>query len=216
MENPGDLGRRISERRVEIGLSQEELAHRARIDPNYLRHVEQDPDSALSQSILQRVANALETNIASLTGGGTQLPAGQGQPAEHGVLSELDQPTCHRLIEPGGVGRVVYCAARGPVAVPVNFKTLDQDVVFRTEASFSLIPDLVGDRISFEVDRIDDPLTEGWSVLLTGRARVITDDDEIAKVESLGVEPWALGERNTYFRLTPDVVTGRRIRGGAH
>ncbi len=212
MENPGDLGRRITERRVELGLDREELAHRAGIDPNYLRHLEQDPAPAPSQSILQRLAKALELNATSLSGGGTQLPSGQGAPTERGALSDLDPQTCHRLIESGGVGRVVYLAARGPVAVPVNFKMLERDVVFRTEATFSMIPDLVGETVSFEVDRLDDPLTEGWSVLLTGEAQVISDPDELSQAEALDIEPWATGERNTYLRLTADVVTGRRIR----
>ena len=35
--------------------------------------------------------------------------------------------------------------------------------------------------------------------------------DEIDKVEALGIEPWAGGERRSYFRLCVSGLTGRRI-----
>ncbi|MGP0031515.1 MAG: helix-turn-helix domain-containing protein [Acidimicrobiales bacterium] len=211
MENPGDLGRRVSERRTALGLSREALAERAGVDPVYLRHVETSPSSALSASTLRRLAIALETSVESLTGGGTQLPAGQGHP-EDATLAIIDVSTCRHLIEPGGVGRVVYSAERGPVAVPVNYEVLDDDVVFRTEITVSMMPDLLKGRVSFEVDSLDDPLEEAWSVLLSGVARAVTDPAELSEVQSLAIEPWAGGERDAYIRLSADVITGRRIR----
>jgi hypothetical protein len=48
--------------------------------------------------------------------------------------------------------------------------------------------------------------------LLTGDSRVIVDPAEAALVQSLTIELWAEGERETYVRLIPRKVTGRRIR----
>ena len=66
--------------------------------------------------------------------------------------------------------------------------------------------------ISFEIDHLDEALTEGWSVLLTGHGRAVVDPSEYEQVASLGIAPWAGGRRDTYVVLSPIQVTGRRIR----
>jgi len=66
--------------------------------------------------------------------------------------------------------------------------------------------------VSFEVDHLDEALAEGWSVLVSGEARVVTDPGELAAVSALGVAPWAGGDRDSYVRIIASEVTGRRIR----
>jgi hypothetical protein len=65
--------------------------------------------------------------------------------------------------------------------------------------------------VSFEVDRVDEAMSEGWSVLVTGRLRRVSPD-ELRQLEKLGVEPWAGGARTVYLRLELREVSGRRIR----
>ena len=67
--------------------------------------------------------------------------------------------------------------------------------------------------MSFEVDRVDEAMSEGWSVLVTGRLRRVSPD-ELRRLENLGVEPWAGGPRSVYLRLELREVSGRRIRAG--
>ena len=62
------------------------------------------------------------------------------------------------------------------------------------------------------MDHLDDALGEGWSVLLTGTASVITDPAGLDRARALGIEPWAGGDRPVYVRMTVTQVTGRRIR----
>ncbi len=209
----GDLGRRVSERRRELGLSVEALAERAGMDPSYLRILETSPSPQLSRAALWRLAAALETTMDVVTGGGTQAPPGRAEPSASPVLDALDADACRDLIRPGGVGRIVVCESRGPVALPVNFRILDGDVVFR----MATLPELSSTdglgAVSFEVDHIDEALAEGWSVLVSGVGHVITDPSELRQAEATGVAPWAGGERDLYIRITPLVVTGRRIRG---
>jgi Pyridoxamine 5'-phosphate oxidase len=66
--------------------------------------------------------------------------------------------------------------------------------------------------VSFDIDHIDDALSEGWSVLVSGDARLVLDPAELEQVRALGITPWAGGERDTYVRLTALEITGRRIR----
>jgi len=56
-----DLARRVRHRRTELGLSVEELAKRAGIDPGYLRYFEMSPQATLSAGTLQLMALALDT-----------------------------------------------------------------------------------------------------------------------------------------------------------
>ena len=208
----GDLGRRVSERRHELGLSVEELARRAGMAPTYVRSLETSPSSELTRVALWKLAAALDTTIDLVLGSGTQAPPGQADPSRRPVLTVLDSDRCRELISPGGVGRIVFCQSRGPVALPVNFRILDGDVVFRTAPIEELTSRLQLENVSFEVDHVDEALAEGWSVLISGRGHVIVDPPELQRAQAAGVAPWAGGDRDVYVRIVPGEVTGRRIR----
>lgn len=108
------------------------------------------------------------------------------------------------------MGRVVFNSERGPVALPVNFRYDDEHIVFRTRETASVLHAL-GDQVSFEVDRIDDAASEGWSVLVTGRAERTEVDRALAR---LRVEPWAGKGRDVYVRIPIEEISGRSIRQG--
>ena len=209
--NVGDLGRRVSERRHELGLSVEELAHRAGMDPTYVRSLESSSSPEITRVALWKLAAALDTTMDLVSGGGTQAPPGQADPSRQPVLTALDLESCRELIRPGGVGRIVFSEPRGPVALPVNFRVVDDNVIFRTAP----LPEFTSSLplVSFEVDHIDEALAEGWSVLISGQGHVIVDPSELQRAQAAGVAPWAGGERDIYVRIVPTEVTGRRIRG---
>jgi transcriptional regulator with XRE-family HTH domain len=208
----GDLGRRVAERRAALGLTAEDVATRAGMSPAYVRAVEGSPSPNLSRATLWRLAGALETTVDAISGSGLGGPPGRADPSGQAILERLSIEECRAMVAPGGVGRFVFSNERGPVAVPVNFAVLDGDIVFRTDSPAIGSAITSGTDVSFEVDHLDDALTEGWSVLLTGDARVITDPAELDQARSLDLTPWAGGERRTYVRVTPRESTGRRIR----
>jgi nitroimidazol reductase NimA-like FMN-containing flavoprotein (pyridoxamine 5'-phosphate oxidase superfamily) len=212
MTTSGDLGRRVAERRQELGLSLESVAIRAGMDASYLHSVEVNPAPQLSRAALWRLAAALETTVDAMAGGGIQAPPGQSETSSRPFLDHLQGDQCDELISPGGVGRIVFVGRGGPVALPVNFRTLGGDIVFRTEPMSGLIPALSQDRVSFEVDHIDEALAEGWSVLVRGRGHVVSEPGELEQVRLLPITPWAAGPRDVYVRIVPAEVTGRRIR----
>lgn len=208
-----DLGRRISEQRKRAGLSRDEVAQRAGLAPEYLAYLESSPDPNPTQATLIQLAAALDTGVGTLSGAGLYQPPGQRGAAKHPVLTQLTTDECRALIARGGVGRVLFIEeGRGPVAIPVNFRMDGDDVVFRTGGGAGIAAGLRQASVSFDVDHLDEALSEGWSVLLTGTAVVITDPAELEHVTSLGIEPWAGGERPTYVRLQPRQITGRAIR----
>ena len=106
---------------------------------------------------------------------------------------------------------MVFRSAERPVALPVNFKTLAGAVIFRSALDGEVAAITSEEPVSFEVDRIDDAMSEGWSVLATGTVHSVRAAEQIHEVQALGIEPWAGGERDTYFRLSVTCITGKRI-----
>jgi len=208
----GELGRRITEQREQLGLSRAQTAERAGMAETYLLYLETSPAPHPGEGDLIRLAAVLGTTPGALGGAGLNLPPGQRRAAPHPVLEKLSAAACLAYLRPGGVGRFLYVTSRGPVAVPVNYRLLGDAVVFRTGQGGG-IAEAIGERpVSFEVDHLDSVLAEGWSVLVSGTARILTDPAELDEVSALGIEPWAGGERDACIRLTPREITGRLIR----
>jgi transcriptional regulator with XRE-family HTH domain len=223
-----DLGRRIREQRARVGLSCDEIAQLAGLAPSYLAYLESSLAPNPAQATLTRLAAALGTSVGELCGAGLNLPLGQRAAATNPVLYPLTADDCRAMIKPGGLGRILFVEpGRGPVAIPVNYRMDGDDVVFRVSSRGPITAALQAPpeaaqapagadspqaSVSFDVDHLDEALGEGWSVLLTGSARLITDAAEVGRVGSLGVEPWAGGERETYVRLVVRQATGRAIR----
>jgi nitroimidazol reductase NimA-like FMN-containing flavoprotein (pyridoxamine 5'-phosphate oxidase superfamily) len=207
-----DLGRRVAERREQSGLSRAEVSDRAGVSTGYLEYLETSAAPNPGPGTLARLAAALDTTAAALGGAGLNLPPGQRRAARRPVLEVLSPEQCREHLAAGGVGRFLFAADRGPVAIPVNYRVLGEDIVFCTGALTSVIPGMLQPRVSFDVDHIDDALSEGWSVLVSGEARLMTDPAELEKAAALGVVPWAGGDRDTYIRVVVRDITGRRIR----
>ncbi|KOU61707.1 DNA-binding protein [Streptomyces sp. MMG1533] len=207
----GDLGRRIVARREQLGLNRTETAARAGMAANYLRHLEEHATAAPDGGVLLKLAGALETTVTDLTGGNVDLPPGRGQAARTPEFRELSTYECRALLSTHGVGRLALSTASGPVIVPVNYSVVDGAVVFRTAAGAT--PSLAtGCRVAFEADHIDEVFSRGWSVLVRGHARTVTDPDEARRLAQRAYStPWAGGRRDQWVRVDPIAVTGRRI-----
>jgi nitroimidazol reductase NimA-like FMN-containing flavoprotein (pyridoxamine 5'-phosphate oxidase superfamily) len=136
------------------------------------------------------------------------------------VLEHLDEAECLRLISPGGIGRIVYMGRYGLTVLPVNYKLHDGAIMFRTAQDSPTGEDLQTGiahaeySVAFEIDEIDPVNREGWSVLIHGPAHQMTTDTELAAVEDSGVVPWPGGEKEHAIRITPNRITGRRLRQG--
>ncbi len=126
-------------------------------------------------------------------------------------LQMLSPVECFDLLEPGGIGRVAFTSAGEIMMLPVNFAMTRKTIVFRT-APDTLLAVYADARVSFEADRLDDTLHEGWSVLVHGHAHRVTDEREVKRLEDgTHVKPWAGGARDVYVRIAPTRITGRRI-----
>lgn len=126
-------------------------------------------------------------------------------------LEILTEAECRELLELGGIGRVGVTAGALPVILPVNFAYVDGDIVFRTGDGTKLRASRDGVVVAFEIDGYDVGSQHGWSVLAVGRAHEIEDAVDLAMARGLGLAPWANGSLVHYVRLTPELLSGRRI-----
>jgi nitroimidazol reductase NimA-like FMN-containing flavoprotein (pyridoxamine 5'-phosphate oxidase superfamily) len=206
--NVGDLARRVTHRRTQLGISTEELARRAGMDAWFLAYFEQSADTTLSSGGLLRLAVALETTPFALEGGQVDRPPGPGRAGAHPALENLTDSQCKAHLAAGGIGRIVLSTGSGPVAYPVNFMFANEVVIFRT--SDSMVDKITG-IVAFEVDHIDEAMSEGWSVLVRGHARLIQEPQERIAAARLDLEPWAGGARLNLVGIEPFELTGRVI-----
>ncbi|MEV5527071.1 pyridoxamine 5'-phosphate oxidase family protein [Streptomyces prunicolor] len=138
-------------------------------------------------------------------------------PGDHAVASRgRGRPVAARA-RTGRSRARVHRAERGPAQVPARYarggkdRGVDGAILFRTAAGST--PSLAVDHaVAFEVDRIDDAFSRGWSVLVRGRARRVTDADEACRLAAGAHSgPWPGGGRELWVRVEPETVTGRRI-----
>ena len=204
-----DLGVRLFRQRTALGIGRAEVARRAGLQVSDIEHLEERPGAQGSREILFSVAKALETTAAWLTGGNEEGPPGTGRAARRPVVETLSVAACQERLQPGGLGRVVFLSEGVPIALPVNFRFHEGAIIFRTAADSS-VSHCVDTVVSFEVDRVNEDVSGGWSVLVTGRAGRV-EAQERAEYLRLGIEPWAGGYRETFVRIMPDHLSGRAI-----
>ncbi|MCZ4125915.1 helix-turn-helix domain-containing protein [Streptomyces sp. H39-S7] len=207
----GDMGRRLASRREHLGLTREQVADRAGMATPYLEYLEQQPTAVPSAVLLLGLADALQTTVSELRGGSTNLPPGLQKAARHPELAEMTPEECRARLSTHGVGRVAVTGHDGPAIIPVNYQMVDGSLVFRTSAESA--PALsIGTRVAFEVDHIDEALSQGWSVLVVGSSEHVTDPDTVQDlIQRAHSGPWAGGDRALWVRIGPDRITGRRI-----
>lgn len=211
----GDLGRRVTRRREELGLTVEELARRAKVAPEYLDYIERNTPVVTTETLVD-LARALKISAWALLGEESAWPSTPAMPRPQrpgSRLEGLSEAECRRLIAPGGTGRVIFMTSRGPAAVPVNYAIYRGQIVFRTAEDGGLAA-LAGNEVGFEIDEIDAERQQGWSVLAVGRLARIINPTEHSDVHKL-VRPWAGEDRRLGLRLEIERISGRRVGGPA-
>ncbi|WP_282702302.1 pyridoxamine 5'-phosphate oxidase family protein [Streptomyces sp. CC219B] len=125
----------------------------------------------------------------------------------------LGRRECLSLLGKVPVGRVVYTRQALPAVLPVNF-SLDADasVVLRTARDSDLVRAVDGVVVAFEADEFDAAAHSGWSVVVTGRADVVTDPAEHARLSRTGPRSWMPLRDAVFVRITSELVTGRELR----
>jgi nitroimidazol reductase NimA-like FMN-containing flavoprotein (pyridoxamine 5'-phosphate oxidase superfamily) len=130
------------------------------------------------------------------------------------AVVELDRTSALNLLASIPIGRVVFSRNALPAIRPVNHLVeTDGRIIVRTRLTSKLTSAVRGNSevvVAYQADQIDPHQRTGWSVVVTGLARPVTDPERIARYEQL-LHPWVDQVTDTVIEIEPSIVTGIRL-----
>jgi hypothetical protein len=124
-------------------------------------------------------------------------------------LTELSRPESLRLLASVPYGRVVFSESALPAIRPVNHMMSDSAVIISMDLGTSILS-REGVVVAYEADAIDPVQRLGWSVIVTGVARVVEDSGEAVRYRQL-LRPWTSEPCDHIIRICPELVTGYEL-----
>ena len=131
-------------------------------------------------------------------------------------LEVLSRADALRLLATQKVGRIGITSEALPIILPVNFALLDGEILIRTGPGTKLDGATHDAVVAFEVDDFDALSHTGWSVSVTGLARVITEDAERVALAKAPIARWAPGRDERIIGISTELVSGRRMSAATH
>jgi nitroimidazol reductase NimA-like FMN-containing flavoprotein (pyridoxamine 5'-phosphate oxidase superfamily) len=128
---------------------------------------------------------------------------------------ELTDAECWQLLRSVSLGRVVFTQRAMPAIRPVNHVVDDGKIVIRSHAGAAIVSRAVaggGSVVCYEADDLDAIRHTGWSVIVTGIARLVREPAAIARYQDL-LEPWVAGPLDHVIAIEPEFVSGIRLVG---
>ena len=117
-------------------------------------------------------------------------------------LNILSREECLELLRGAVVGRIAYVADGMATIIPVNFALFDGDIVFCTAKGSTLSWLSLRGRLAFEADESRPVDHEGWSVLVRGVAREVTDPEELAVLRRGHMPSWLRSPHEHWVRIS--------------
>jgi len=136
-----------------------------------------------------------------------------GMSIESQPISILSETECWNLLSSVALGRLVTSVDGQPAIFPVNCVVQHRTVLFRTSEGTKLVSAAINNQVLFEAD--GHGVTEGWSVIVKGTARILRTDEEIDEAERAQLLPWTATVKQHYVRIRPLSITGRRFTFGS-
>jgi hypothetical protein len=132
-------------------------------------------------------------------------------------MVELDKTEALALLASVDYGRVVFTQAALPAIRPVNHLLVDERIIIRSRLTAAVSTEVDAHPatvVAYEADQIDPVERLGWSVVVTGFARPLTDAAEIDRLRTVLV-PWVDMPMDAIIAITLDIVTGYRLTPAA-
>jgi nitroimidazol reductase NimA-like FMN-containing flavoprotein (pyridoxamine 5'-phosphate oxidase superfamily) len=126
-------------------------------------------------------------------------------------LEALTRDECIDLLGRRTLGRVAFTERALPSIRPVNYALVGHQIVLQTDPH-GLGTRLDGQVVAFEVDEIDPVAETGWSVVVTGTARLLRSPSDLVRQGSVPIVSLAGDGPDARVCIVPGKYTGRRIR----
>jgi nitroimidazol reductase NimA-like FMN-containing flavoprotein (pyridoxamine 5'-phosphate oxidase superfamily) len=130
---------------------------------------------------------------------------------------ELTEGECWQLLKSASLGRVVFTHHAMPAIRPVNHLVDGQTIIFRSHLGAAIVSRAgagAGDGtvVCYEADDLDATRHTGWSVIVTGLARLVREPAAIERYER-ALEPWIAGQMDHVISVEPRFISGIRLVG---
>jgi len=136
---------------------------------------------------------------------------GPGHDSETVILSRQQ---CLARLSSRGVGRVGVSMDALPVILPVQFRVVDDSILFATTRNTRLDTATTGAVIAFQADAYDATDDVWWSVLLQGKATSVGEPEDEAGIGPPTSGLWSSsGAESRFLRLGTDNMRGRSFPG---
>jgi nitroimidazol reductase NimA-like FMN-containing flavoprotein (pyridoxamine 5'-phosphate oxidase superfamily) len=125
-------------------------------------------------------------------------------------MNEMSREEAMRRLGTVGLGRVVFTSRALPAIRPVAHLIEDGHVIIRTDEGLTLVNAASAERgtvVAYQADELDPVAHTGWSVVITGLARLIDDPQEAASYEK-ALRRQVHGEMGHVIRIYPELVKG--------
>jgi len=129
-------------------------------------------------------------------------------------LEVIGRDECLRLLAGATLGRIGVTSGALPAVLPVNFWLDGDRILVRTGEGSKLDAAARNAVVAFEADDFDPMYHSGWSVLVTGVAREVTDPGELAALGNAPLTRWAPRGNGHLVAIATDMISGRRILVG--
>lgn len=123
----------------------------------------------------------------------------------------LTRQECLQLLGQSTFGRIGITFRALPTVLPVTYRLIDERIILRTGRGTTLDAATAGTIVAFEVDDIDPQSHAGWSVMVTGEARQVTDPDDLDRMREIGVPHWPTSDVEATVEITTTILSGRRM-----
>ena len=131
---------------------------------------------------------------------------------EHRALNQLSRGTSLKLLGSVSIGRLVFTHDALPAIRPVNHLVEGESIVVRATAGAAITSAAGRDGavVAYEADEIDPETQLGWSVIIVGTARLLTDEQAAARYRAR-LRPWISDVADDVITISADIVTGYRL-----
>ncbi|WP_327002167.1 pyridoxamine 5'-phosphate oxidase family protein [Dactylosporangium sp. NBC_01737] len=133
------------------------------------------------------------------------------------TMRPLGRDRCLELLASVPVGRVVFSMRALPAIRPVNHLVDGSTIVIRSNLGGALASAATqsgGVVVAYEADTFDLDGHTGWTVVVTGAARLVLDPVRQARYERL-LRPWVDEPMNCVIGIDCDLVTGYELAAAA-
>ena len=133
------------------------------------------------------------------------------------VMRPLTRGQAMRLLRSVPMGRIAFTYRAMPAIRPVNHMVDEAGrIVIRSHEGASIVTAADARRgtvVSYEADQIDTEARAGWTVVVTGLARIVDEPCQAAAYRRQ-LHPWVTGQIDYIISIEPTIVTAfELIRG---